>query len=220
MPSGICKTSKSLLLIITLSFSGAVLCLGAAQDAAKSTADGHQYFPSGPSPASPLFAVLRSLDEPSFFQAANDPKFVALRASYFAPVPTHEIAVRLVVNAEGSGEVTSAIMMDSKSGVKRTQNDISAAEVARLFQLLAKSDFWSIPSTVEETTTNAAGHKVYLIDGPHWMVEAVREGSFHYVYRYAPKINPVAEIGCALAKDVTNPNGSIIQNWFCNPRNR
>lgn len=203
------------------SFSVAVLCCGAAQDPSiQSTADGRQYFPSGPSPSSPLFAILRFLDEPSLFEAAKDPKFVALRASYFAPVPTHETAIRLVVNADRSGEVTSAILIDSKSGVKRTQNDISAAEVARLFQLLAKSDFWSIPSTVEETTTNAAGHKVYLIDGPHWMVEAVREGSFHYVYRYAPKINPVAEIACALAKDVENPNDLIIQGWFCNPRNR
>jgi hypothetical protein len=85
--------------------------------------------------------------------------------------------------------------MDSKSGVKKTRNDVSADEVSTLLQLLAKADFWSIPSIEDPgPKTDASGHNVYAIDGPHWMVEAVREGSFHYVYRYTPKTSPITEI--------------------------
>jgi hypothetical protein len=118
---------------LLLSFSCAFFPHRTAQKPPQSTIDGHQYFPPGPSSAAVLFAILHSLDEPSLFEAAKDPNFVAVRASYFAPVPTHEIAVRLVVNADGSGKVTSAIMTDSKSGVKRTQNDVSAADVNKGF---------------------------------------------------------------------------------------
>jgi hypothetical protein len=218
MPSGPGKALKSLLLITAISFLGAGFNHDAAKGSTQRSSDGRQYFPPGPSPASSLCATLHFLGEPSLFEAAKDVNVVALRASYFAPVPTHGIAVRLVVNADGSGQLTSAILMDGNSGVKRAQNDVSAAEVARLLQLLAKSDFWSIPSIVAEQRTDAAGHKLYVIDGPHWMVEAVHQGSFHYVYRYSPKTNPVAEIACALARDVTNPNGSTILSVFCNPR--
>jgi hypothetical protein len=213
------KVLKSLFPLIALTFLGAGPHRAAVQGSTQLSADGHQYFQPGPNPASIIAAFLPSLGEPSLYEAAKDPNLVSLRASFFSPIPAHAVAVRLVVDADGSGQIISAVLMDSKSGVKKTQNDVSANEVSKLLQLLAKADFWSIPSVEDPgPKTDAAGHKVYVIDGPHWMVEAAREGSFHYVYRYTPKTSPVTEIACHLAKDVASSDDSTISKVFCTPR--
>lgn len=134
-------------------------------------------------------------------------------------MPVREIAVRLVINSDGSGQITSAVSSRAASGVKRTRNDVSIGDVNKLLQLLAKVEFWSISSNEDdEKEIDAAGRKVYVLDGSYWMVEGVHEGSFHYVYRQSPKPSPITEIACSLAKDLAKPDDSAISITLCTPR--
>ena len=166
-----------------------------------------------------LYVALASLSEPSLFEAAKDTSVFSFRASYFSPVPVREIAVRLVINSDGSGQITSAVSSGAASGVKRTQNKVSVADVNKLLQLLTKVGFWSISSAEDDgKKTDAAGRKAYAMDGSYWMVEGVHEGSFHYVYRQNPNPSPITEIACNLANDLAKPDDSAISITLCTPR--
>jgi hypothetical protein len=186
------------------------------QGSTQSTSNAPVYFPSGQTEASIFSVILASLSEPSLLEAAKDANVLSFRVSYFTPVPVREVAVRLFVNADGSGQITSAVSLGAAAGVKRTQNSVSAAEVNKLLQLLEKVEFWSM-SSIEHTEpkTDAAGRPVYVLDGSWWMVEGVHEGSFHYVYRRNPKPSPITEVGCYLAKDLAKPEGSAISIPGC-----
>jgi hypothetical protein len=223
MLSGPFKLLNSLLLIVpcasVLIFIGIGSLRGTVQGSTQSTSNTLNYFP--PEQAStPIFSpILAHLREPSLFEAAKNPDVVSFRASYFSPVPTREIVIRLDVNAEGSGQITAAVSTGTESEVRRTQNDVSVADVKNLLQLLTKVEFWSLSSTeTGEKKTGSAGRNVYVMDGSYWMVEGVNEGLFHYVYRQNPKPSAITEIACNLAKDLAKPDDSTISKTFCTPR--
>jgi hypothetical protein len=223
MLSARCKALKSLLILMpcmtVLTITGVASQRSNAQGSTQSTSNASVYFPPEQTRTPMTYVALASLSEPSLFDAAKDPEAFSFRVSYFSPVPEREIAVRLVINSDGSGHLTSAISSGAASGVERTQNHVSVADVDKLLQLLAKVEFWSISSNEDdEKKTDAAGRKTYALDGSHWMVEGVHEGSFHYVYRQNPKASPVTEIACNLAKDLSKPDDSAISIALCTPR--
>jgi hypothetical protein len=223
MLSAPCKALKSLLLLMPCMTALAITGVGSwqstAQGSTQSTSHAPVYFPPEQTHIPLAYAALASLNEPSLFEAAKDTSAFSIRVSYFSPVPEREIAVRLVINSDGSGQITSAVSSGVASGVRRTQNDVSIADVNKLVQLLTKVEFWSISSTGDdEKKTDTAGRKSYVMDGSHWMVEGVHEGSFHYVYRQNPKPSPVTEIACNLAKDLTKPDAFAISITLCTPR--
>jgi hypothetical protein len=220
MLSAPCKALKPFLLLMpcltALTIAGADHKRSTAQGSKQSTPNATVYFPPEQTHIPLTYVALASLGEPSLFEAAKNTSVLSFRVSYFSPVPEREIAVRLVINSDGSGQITSAVSSGAASGVKRTQNNVTAVDVNKLLQLLAKVEFWSISSS--EETTDAAGRKVYVMDGSYWMVEGVREGSFHYVYRQSPKQSPITEIACNLATDLAKPDDSSISITLCNPR--
>jgi hypothetical protein len=217
------KTLKSLLLLMpcmtALTIAGVGSQRSTAQGSTQSTSNAPVYFPPEQTHVPTTYVALVSLSEPSLFEAAKDTSVFSFRASYFSPVPEREIAVRLVVNSDGSGQIASAISPGAGSGVKRTQNKVSVADVNKLLQLLAKVGFWSISSTEDDAKkTDAADRKAYVMDGSYWMVEGVHEGSFHYVYRQNPKPSPITEIACNMANDLAKPADSAISITLCTPR--
>jgi hypothetical protein len=220
MLSAPCKALKPLLLLMpcmtALTIAGAGPKRSTAQGSTQSTPNAPVYSPPEQTNIPVTYAALASLGEPSLFEAAKNTSVFSFRVSYFSPVPQREIAVRLVINSDGSGQITSAVSSGAASEVKRTQNNVSAADVNKLLQLLARVEFWSMSSSEEKT--GAAGRKVYVMDGSHWMVEGVHEGSFHYVYRQSPKPSPITEIACNLATDLAKPEDSPISTILCNPR--
>lgn len=223
MLSALCKALKSLLLLMPCMTALAITGVGSRQStvqgSTQSTSNAPVYFPPEQTRIPVTYAALASLNEPSLFEAAKDRSVFSFRVSYFSPVPEREIAVRLVVNSDGSGQITSAVSSGATSGVKRTQNNVSVVDVNKLIQLLSKVEFWSISSTEDdEKKTDAAGQKAYVMDGSYWMVEGVHEGSFHYVYRQNPKPSPITEIACNLAKDLAKPDDSAISITLCSPR--
>ena len=139
--------------------------------------------------------------------------------SYFSPVPTREIVVRLVVHGDGSGQITSAVSSGETSEVTRTQDEVSVADVNKLLQLFEKDEFWSMSSSeLPEQKTDRTGRKAYVFDGSSWLLEGVHAGSFHYVYRPNPKPSPFTEIACFLANDLTKSSDPVIGDRRCNPR--
>jgi hypothetical protein len=123
------------------------------------------------------------------------------------------VTVRLAVNADGSGQITSAVVSLKSTGqfarVERAKGSVSAADVGKLMQLVEKAGFWSMHST-EPKSNGDTGRKVYVLDPTDWVVEAVRSGSFHYVFRQGPAPTPITEIGRYLAKDLAKLDDSII----------
>jgi hypothetical protein len=185
----------------------------------QSTSDSPVYFPSEQNRTPILYVALASLSEPSLYESAKDKNVFSFRASYFSPVPERAIAVRLVLHSDGTGQITSAFSSGEPSGVKRTQNNVSAVDANKLLQLVAKVEFWSMASVEDDDkTTNTAGRRAFVMDGSHWMVEGVHDGSFHYVYRQNPKSSPVTEIACTLAKELTKPADAEILITLCPSR--
>jgi hypothetical protein len=186
-----------------------------AQDFRQSTATAPVYLPSGQTDASILSVILASLREPSLLEAAKDATVHSFRVTFFSPVPEQKVAVRLIVNVDGSGQITSAVSSGTETGVRRTTNDVSKLEVDKLLELVDKAGFWAVQSTEPQPDEN--GHKYYVLDGAWWMLEGVQKGSFHYVFRRNPKPTPITEIGCYLAKNLVKSNGSVIPMPGCAP---
>jgi hypothetical protein len=202
-----------------LIIAGAGFQPSAAQGSTQSSSNAPVYFPPEQSRTPLTYVALASLSEPSPFEAAKDTSVSSFRVSYFSPVPERELAVRLVVNSDGSGLIVSAVSSGAASGVKRTQNKVSIVDVNKLLQLLAKVEFWSMPSTEnDEKRNDAASRKAYVVDGSYWMVEGVQKGSFHYIYRQNPKPTAITEIACSLAMDLAKPGESGISTTLCSPR--
>ena len=177
------------------------------------------YLPPVENDASLMPVILAHLGEPSLFEAAKDLKTFSFRVSFFSPVPTHYVAVRLVVNDDGTGEITSAVSSGKGTVVKRTTNSVTNADVGRLLELVRKAEFWSMASIEQEPSApDGSERKAYVLDGAFWMLEGVHDGSFHYVFRRNPSPSPITEVGCLLAKDLAKPTEGIIPMVGCTSR--
>jgi len=153
-----------------------------------------------------LCLILAHLNEPSLFEEAKDPSVTSFRVSFFSPVPTREIAIRLLIRADGSGEISSAFSLGEGRETRNSKLRVSTADVNRFLQLIELAGFWAAPSSETEPQTDSAGRKAYVLDGAFWMLEGVRQGSFHYVFRRNPEGNSMTEVGYYLAKDLLRPD--------------
>ncbi len=193
---------------------------GAAPGSAKQAANPRAYFPPGQTSIPINFAVLVSLNEPSLFESSNDASVVSFRASFFSPVPTRSLAIRLIVNPDGSGQITCSASSSATKGILRTQISVSMENVDKFLQFVQKEGFWQMSSTEENTDqkTDATGRKLYVMDGAAWMLEGVRNGTFHYVYRLNPYPNPILAMECRLAKDLAKPADPVFSMPLCTSR--
>jgi hypothetical protein len=146
--------------------------------------------------------VLYSLGEPSLLEAAKDPNSLLFRVSYISFPSTRQVAVRLTVNAVGSGQIVSAVKSHNAKEVERTKGNISAVDVRKFLELIEKSGFWTMSSV--EQKTDKVGHGTYTFDGTLWLLEGVGNGSFHYVYRRNPATSPFTEVGRYLVEILPN----------------
>jgi hypothetical protein len=208
------KPMRLLLLLTSFATALTIAVIGSerSQGYAQSNSKAPVYFPPDQIHTPTAYVALASLGEPSFFEASKDTSFVAFRLSYFSPVPERMVAVRLVVNADGSGQVVSAFSSGTAKEIKRNENSVTVADVNKLLQLLTKAEFWSMPTIEALGKTDAAGRKPYVLDGAFFMVEGVQLGSFHYVSRQNPQPGPITEIACYLAKDLAKPAIPLFQS--------
>jgi len=169
--------------------------------------DAPAYFPGSQNDAGIFPFVFYDLKEPSFFEAAKDPSVISFRISVFGYVTGWMTSVRLDVNADGRGQITSATSTSNwYAKVRRKTNNVSPLEVEKFFQLVDRVGFWSM--TKFEETTNIRARPGYSLDGDAWLVEGVRNGTFHYVCEANPGPGPIMEIVHSLVRDLAKINDS------------
>jgi len=140
--------------------------------------EGSDYFPPGTADGFANFfaAYLDYWGEPSFLAAAKDPNLVSYRAEFMSAQKGYFFAVRLTMNPDGSAQLTTTI--ESPGGaIQKSQSNVSAEDAQHFLQLVDGSRYWTLPS-VEENKPNG-----YVLDASVWVVEGVRQGSQHVVYR-------------------------------------
>jgi len=80
------------------------------------------------------------------------------------------------MNPDGSAQLTTTL--ESGNGtIQKSQGNVSAEDAQHFLQLVDESKYWTLPS-VEENKPNG-----YVLDASVWVVEGVRQGSQHVVYR-------------------------------------
>ncbi len=189
------------LCVTALTFPGSGSQRSPAKASTPSTSDGPVYLPSGQSDAALMPMVLYSLGEPSLLEAAKDANFLSFRVSYISFPSTRQVAVRLLVNTDGSGQIVSAVKSGEEKEVERTKGNVSVPDVKKFLQLIEKSGFWSMSSIDQKT--DEVGRRTYTFDGTLWLLEGVGNGSFHYVYRRNPAPSPFKEVGRYLVENLT-----------------
>jgi hypothetical protein len=179
-----------------------------AQDSTRSISGEAVSFPPGAGEATILSLVLGPLREPSLFESARDASILSYRWTYFSFVPHREILIRLDVNANGSGQILSAVSEFGKSTTRRNET-VSVADVEKFLKVIEPVGFWSMSSSAEKKT---GGDKMYELDGSCSVVEGVRSGSFHYVFRRNPKPSSFTEVGRYLARNLARIDNSVLPN--------
>ncbi len=124
---------------------------------------------------------LRAMNEPSLFQASNDPSAQAYRflwlRSFHAPV-----AVRLQVHPGGDGTLTVTVLSGAggyepgKVKVHRVL-PVEASKVAVFLEALETLGFWGLPGPDPSRTG---------LDGAQWVLEGTRKGAYWVLDRWSP----------------------------------
>lgn len=118
------------------------------------------------------------LDEPSLYELSNDESKTAYRFLYlrsFHPA----IAIRIELEEDKTGKLYV------KNGDEYKQSSLSTIKTGQIFEELDRSILWKLSSTIEYSG----------LDGAHWIIEAVENGQYHLVDRWAPKYGYIRRIG-------------------------
>jgi hypothetical protein len=186
-----------ILSLTALTSPGSSVQRSTVQSSPPSRSDVPVYLPPGEFGAGLMPIILYSMGEPSLLEAAKDVNVRCFRVSYISFSSTTQVAVRLVINVNGSGQVVSTVKSAEGKEVERMKGNVSAADIKSFLQLVEKSGFWSMSSI--EQKPDEAGRRTYTMDGMIWMLEGVDNGSFHYVYRPNPSSGPFKEVARYLA---------------------
>jgi hypothetical protein len=171
---------------------------------ANSQCDPHsQYFPPGALNLTPedssrevwYGCALTALAEPSLFESKNDKtlqiyRFLWLRTFH------HPVSVRLRVDSNGTGIIVTKLS-DGAGGyepgklIKNTSIDASQLQVQEFQEQLQKLDFWSMSTELPRASSHklASGNSVVTpppVDGSQWILEGLRDGTYHVVDRWSP----------------------------------
>jgi hypothetical protein len=127
---------------------------GAQHDAAKPSPPPNAvqpvYFPVGDTGGSLLSAILFSLGEPSLLESSKDPSVRSFRLSIFSPVPTHRIAVRLMIAQDGGGQIISIVGGDKTAEFKKNERSVSAADVDKFLQMVDRAEFYDQQRSISD----------------------------------------------------------------------
>jgi hypothetical protein len=175
---------------------------GAPRSAGSSATKGSIYFPPGVGESfGSLFSFyLSSFGEPSLLAAAQDPNALCYRLNWMSAQHGYVLAIRVSMNPDGSGGITSVEKPPSAAPLQRTQLYVSSADGKKFLQMVETARFWSMP-TVEQEDPDPH-HRVYKMDASPWIFEGVRNGSYHAVSRQGLELGPFKEMVRFLANDL------------------
>lgn len=145
---------------------------------------------------------LKGLEEPSLWELS---KTLGTQAYRFLWLRTfhHPVAIRLEISADGTSRLTTK-MASGAGGYdpgKLMQNDVTTLTKERtdwFLQVIEQNSFWKLP-TRDETRMG--------FDGAQWIIEGVKDGSYHIVDRWSPERGEVRAIGLAMIKKLSKLHG-------------
>ena len=106
------------------------------------------------------------------------------------------VVIRLQIYSTGTARVfVEKTPFDKTTLLLTKQSTVSAEAVNRFLECVKRGDFWQLPTQE---------HEQRVVDGSYWVLEGVRDGNYHLVYRRAPELKPGAftDISRNLAKDL------------------
>jgi hypothetical protein len=161
-----------------------------------------EYFPPGILDKNPQFDELKvnlyskhlkALHEPSLWELSRqDPNAEAYRFLWLRSF-NHPIAVRLMVRTNGSGWMNSR-MTTGQGGFKPgriSRYSVSWLRKGQTQAFLAafeNANFWNLP-TLPDADENAVE-----LDGAQWIIEGVRNGTYHIVDRWSPEAGDAVRV--------------------------
>jgi len=142
---------------------------------------------------------LNVLGEPSFFRLASNTssesyRFLWLR-TFHPPV-----AIRLDLQGDGSGILTTKTA-SGEAGFPYTVKELAQTvscpiereRTQALLRQITEAGFWSLtPETHDQTGT----------DGAQWIIEGVKQGTYHFVDRWSPRDGVIHELGLMFIFDL------------------
>jgi hypothetical protein len=164
------------------------------------------YFPPGAVDSFGSFfsSYLGSFGEPSLLAAAQDPSALSYRLNWLSAQHGYVLAIRISMNPDGSGRITTVEQPPSAARLQRTQLDVSSADGNKFLQMVERARFWSMPAVEQQDPE--PGHRVYKMDASSWAFEGVRKGSYHVVFRQGLDPGPFKEMVRFLANGLAKLN--------------
>ncbi|MCL1809641.1 MAG: copper amine oxidase N-terminal domain-containing protein [Clostridiales bacterium] len=121
---------------------------------------------------------LCAIDEEAIYDSPGH----VYRFSFF-PAFTDQIVVRMEISDKGTADayikVSKGVASGHGGGISRSKKaKMNKAETDEFLELLKKNDYWNLPA--EEI-------KLFVLDGHNFVVEGVKDGTYHIVDRCTPE---------------------------------
>jgi hypothetical protein len=157
------------------------------------------YFPPGSVDGYGEFfsAYLGAFGEPSLLKLAEEsPRITSYRLERLSSQHGNILVVRLFLNANGGATLFRMEESGQPPVLKKTKNVISAADVKTFLERVDKADFWSLPTTAPKSGDIP---RTSQLDSTVCIVEAVRDGTYHIVFRHGMEPGPFTQMTNFLA---------------------
>jgi hypothetical protein len=139
---------------------------------------------------------LSALSEPSLWESSKTRKTQSYRFLWLRTFH-HPISIRIDVNSDGTALLTTKMTSGAggyKPG-KLIQNETRTFTSEQTNWFLGKIEahsFWKLPSTQEDRG----------VDGAQWIIEGVRNGTYHIVDRWSPEDGQIRALGLFMVNDL------------------
>jgi hypothetical protein len=214
MPRRPIPTLVGLIIFALGSVSVQVAQCSSDQDASRGTLidqDPTTYFPKGIEEHTDFYSkFLNLIGEPSLMAESQETSAESYRLiCMFCQYPGL-LVVRLQLRPDGSGAVTTVLSTIDVSGQvtvgDKAARMVGAPQVKRFLASIEWAHFWSMPSTKPQTS-NLPRYDAAL---SQWVVEGVRSGTYHAVFREGPEPNRFTDMVLILTKDLANLSGAAV----------
>lgn len=153
---------------------------------------------------------LRALGEPSLWelsktQKAQTYRFLRLRTfhrpiSICLDVATDGTASLTTKVTDGRGGYAPGRLVESRTGI------LSKEQTESFLQKIDALNFWNLESYEKRQARVGPDGQVTFsslgLDGAQWVIEGVREGSYHVVNRWSPSAGAIRALGMTMAFDL------------------
>ena len=153
-------------------------------------------------------SYLSRIGEPSLMTMAQESHTTSYRFESLAAQTGRLLAVRFVLNPNGSAVVYATEESGTQRTVRRTESKIAAGDADRFLHFVETARFWSM--SVFEPENRDAPHKVYKMDASTWIFEGVRSGGYHVALRQGPEPGSFTAMIRFLLKDLAKLDDSVV----------